>query len=177
VLKPAAELAYSGIGEFHCGDGCRFCKAKAQCRARAEANMALARYDFMMPELLGDEEIAGILAQLDGFTSWATDVKEYALQAAVSGSTFDGFKLVEGRSTRRYTNTEAVATAVEAAGFDPYDKSLRGITAMEKLLGKKRFAELLDSYIEKPSGKPTLVPVTDKRPALNTAKYDFMEEK
>ncbi len=176
VLKPTAELAYSGDGEFKCGDWCQFCKAKAQCRTRAEANMELARYDFEAPSLLDDSEIAEILVQLDGFISWASDVKEYALQGAIAGKTFDGFKLVEGRSNRRYTNTDTVAETVEGAGFDPYERSVLGITAMEKLLGKKRFSELLGEFIEKPAGKPTLVPVADKRPPINSAKQDFMEE-
>lgn len=108
--------------------------------------------------------------------SWANDIKEYALQQAISGKEWTGWKLVEGRSNRRYTNEDAVSKAVEAAGFDPYEKKLLGITAMQKLLGKSRFEDLLEAYIEKPQGKPTLVPESDKRPAMNTAKNDFMEE-
>ena len=108
--------------------------------------------------------------------NWANDIKEYALQQAISGKEWTGWKLVEGRSNRRYTNEDAVSKTVEAAGFDPYEKKLLGITAMQKLLGKSRFEELLAAYIEKPQGKPTLVPESDKRPAMNTAKNDFMEE-
>lgn len=104
------------------------------------------------------------------------DIKEYALQQAISGKEWPGWKLVEGRSNRRYTSEDAVSKAVKAAGFDPYEKKLLGITAMQKLLGKSRFEELLAAYIEKPQGKPTLVPESDKRPAMNTAKNDFMEE-
>lgn len=171
-----AKLAYEGGGDFHCGEWCRFCKAKAECRERAEANLALARYDFEEPPLLTDEEIAGILDKVDALTAWATDVKEYALQQAVSGTAFPGWKLVEGRSNRKYTSEAAVAAAVEGAGFDPYEKKLLGITAMQKLLGKSRFEELLAPYIEKPQGRPTLVRSSDKRPEWNTAKNDFMEE-
>ncbi len=171
-----AKLAYEGGGDFHCGEWCRFCKAKAECRERAEANLALARYDFEEPPLLTDEEIAGILDKVDALTAWATDVKEYALQQAVSGTAFPGWKLVEGRSNRKYTSEAAVAAAVEGAGFDPYEKKLLGITAMQKLLGKSRFEELLALYIEKPQGRPTLVRSSDKRPEWNTAKNDFMEE-
>ena len=138
--------------------------------------MELARYDFQPPVLLEDAEIAEILSKVDALISWATDVKEFALQQAISGKEWIGWKLVEGRSNRKYTSDEAVATAVAEAGFDPYEKKLLGVTAMQKLLGKARFDELLAPYIEKPQGKPTLVPESDKRPAINTAKTDFMEE-
>ena len=175
-LTQKAQLAYEGQGSFSCGEWCRFCKAKAECRERAEANLALARYEFQTPALLADEEIADILGKVDALTAWASDVKEYALQQAISGTAFPGWKLVEGRSNRKYTSEAAVATAVEGAGFNPYEKKLLGITAMQKLLGKSRFEELLTPYIEKPQGRPTLVRSSDKRPEWNTAKNDFMEE-
>ena len=176
VLKPTADLAFAGDGNFLCGEWCGFCKAKHECRARAEANLLLAQHDFKLPPLLEDSEIEVILSRVDELVSWANDIKEYALQQAISGKEWTGWKLVEGRSNRRYTNEDAVSKAVEAAGFDPYEKKLLGITAMQKLLGKSRFEELLAAYIEKPQGKPTLVPESDKRPAMNTAKNDFMEE-
>ena len=175
-LTQKAQLAYEGQGDFSCGEWCRFCKAKAECRERAEANLALARYEFQSTALLYDEEIADILGKIDALTAWASDVKEYALQQAVSGKEWAGWKLVEGRSNRKYTSEAAVAAAVESAGFDPYERKVLGVTAMQKLLGKTRFEELLAPYIEKPQGKPTLVPENDKRPAMNTAKSDFMEE-
>jgi hypothetical protein len=177
VLKPAADLAWDGKGNFSCGDWCRFCKSKNICRARAEENLKLAQHDFKLPPELSDAEIEVILSKVDGLVSWASDIKEYALQQALSGKERHGFKLVEGRSIRRYTDETSVAKAVSDAGFDPYEKKLLGITAMQKLLGKSRFDELLSAYIEKPQGKPTLVPDSDKRPAMNTAKNDFMEEK
>lgn len=176
VLKPTAELAFAGKGDFQCGEWCIFCKAKHECRARAEANLLLAQHDFKLPPLLEDTEIEVILSRVDELVAWATDIKEYALQQAVSGKEWHGWKLVEGRSNRKYTNDEAVVSAVTEAGFDPYEKKLLGITAMQKLLGKARFEELLAGYIEKPQGKPTLVPDSDKRPAMNNAKTDFMEE-
>ena len=175
-LTEKAQLAYEGQGSFSCGEWCRFCKAKAECRERAEANLALARYEFQSPALLDDEEIADILGKVDALTAWASDVKEYALQQAVSGKEWTGWKLVEGRSNRKYTSEAAVAATVEGAGFDPYERKVLGVTAMQKMLGKTRFEELLAPYIEKPQGKPTLVPESDKRPAMNTAKNDFMEE-
>ncbi len=175
-LTQKAQLAYEGQGDFSCGEWCRFCKAKAECRERAEANLALAQYEFQSPALLDDEEIADILGKVDALTAWASDVKEYALQQAVSGKEWTGWKLVEGRSNRKYTSESAVAATVEGAGFDPYERKVLGVTAMQKLLGKTRFEELLAPYIEKPQGKPTLVPESDKRPVMNTAKNDFMEE-
>ena len=138
--------------------------------------MDLARFDFKVPPLLEDEEVEEILARIDGLVSWASDIKEYALQQAINGKEWTGWKLIEGRSNRRYTDETAVANTISQAGFDPYERSVRGVTAMQKLLGKARFEELLAAYLEKPQGKPTLVPVSDKRPAMNTAKNDFMEE-
>jgi len=138
--------------------------------------MELARYDFKLPPLLTDEEVEEILARADDLIAWASDIKDYALQQAISGKEWNGWKLVEGRSNRKYTNEAAVAGAVTDAGFDPYERKVLGVTAMQKLLGKSRFEELLAAYIEKPQGKPTLVPESDKRQAMNTAKNDFMEE-
>jgi len=176
VLKPTADLAFAGDGNFLCGEWCGFCKAKHDCRARVDANMELARYDFKLPPLLTDEEVEEILSRVDDFIAWASDIKDYALQQAISGKEWNGWKLVEGRSNRKYTNETAVAGAVTDAGFDPYERKVLGVTAMQKLLGKSRFEELLAAYIEKSQGKPTLVPESDKRPAMNTAKNDFMEE-
>ena len=175
VLKPAAELAYAGGGEFSAGEHCQFCKVKHACRARAERNLELARYDFELPPLLEDDEVEDILGKIDDLVSWASDIKDYALQAAIGGKQWKNYKLVEGRSNRRYTDESAVAYAVSAAGFDPYERKVLGITAMTSLLGKKRFEEIIGGYIEKPPGKPTLVPESDKRPAINTAKQDFSE--
>lgn len=177
VLVPAARQAWNGEGEFKAGDHCRFCKAKSNCRKRAEFNFELARYDFEPPAMLDNIEIAAVLAKADELVSWVTDVKEYALRQALSGVTYDGFKVVEGRSNRKYTDENAVVDAVKSAGFDPYEHSVLGITAMTALLGKKKFNELLGGLIEKPHGKPTLVPMSDKRPAVNTAQEDFMEVK
>ena len=182
-LAAKAKLAHEGGGEFACGDWCRFCKAKAVCRKRAEYNLELARYDFEMPATLEDAEIAAIIAKADELSAWAADVKEYALQQALSGVEYDGWKVVEGRSNRRYTDEDAAADAVNAAGYDPYEKKVLGITAMEKLLGRKKFADILGGLVEKPQGKPVLVPLTDKRPpmdigesAVKSAQEDFNEE-
>lgn len=175
VLAPAAELAYRGEGEFKAGEHCRFCRIKTTCRKRAEYNMALAKYDCQMPERLTETEIETILAKADSFASWISDIKDYALEKALSGKAWKGWKLVEGRSTRRYLNDDAVADKVQKAGFDPYEHKVLGVTAMTRMLGKKTFEELLEGLIEKPEGKPTLVPESDKRPAMNIAATDFCD--
>ena len=174
TLAPTAILATKGEGEFKAGDHCQFCKVKATCRKRAEYNLEMAKYDFEVPATLEDHEIEAILMKVDQLTSWAEDVKEYALNQALQGKEYEHFKVVEGRSNRKYTDENAVAFAVKDAGFDPYEKKLLGITAMTSLLGKKKFEELLGGMITKPPGKPTLVSKSDKRPAMkNTAQEDF----
>lgn len=169
VLAPSAKIAYEGGGEFKCGKWCKFCPAKNICRKRAEHNLELAQYEFKPPELLDDVEIEAVLERVDDLVSWANDIKEYAFQQAMSGKHWSNYKLVEGRSTRKYTDEEMVATAVTEAGFDPFEKKLLGIIAMTKALGKKHFDELLGGLIEKPKGKLTLVPVTDKRQAVDVS--------
>ena len=177
-LKPKAELAAKGEGEFCAGEHCRFCKVKATCRKRAEYNLAIAKYDFAPPDMLQDSEIAMILERADSLTAWAADVKEYALSEALKGRKWNGYKVVEGRSNRKYTDEKAVVSAVKSAGKDPYSEpKILGITEMTKLLGgKKRFEEVLSKYVYKPQGKPTLVPVSDKRKEWSAAENDFQEE-
>lgn len=175
VLAPTAALAYEGKGEFKAGEHCQFCKVKATCRKRAEFNLELAQYDFAMPDTLDEMEIAAILEKVDQLIAWGNDIKDYALVQAQAGNHFDGWKIVEGRSNRKFTDEAAVATAVTEAGFDPYEKKLLGITAMSSLLGKKQFDELLGGLVYKPPGKPALVPESDKRPAMNTATDDFKD--
>ena len=177
-LRPKAELAFKGEGEFNPGPWCTFCKAAVKCRARAEEKLALARYEFAKPPLLTDEEIEDILSRLDDLTKWANEIAAYAQDAAINhGKQWTGFKLVEGRSIRKYTDETAVVIAATAAGYrDIFKKSLIPITEMEKLMGKKTFAEVLGGLVSKPQGKPTLVPASDKRPAIHTgANHDFTE--
>jgi len=176
TLRPIAELAAKGEGEFKAGEHCRFCKVKATCRKRAEYNLELAKYDFAVPDTLDTTEISAVLAKADELAAWAADVKEYALQQALSGVKFDGFKVVEGRSVRKYTDENAVAQVVEKAGYQPYETSVLGITAMTKMLGKKKFDELLGSLVVKPRGKPALVADSDKRAAIDLAAEDFKED-
>lgn len=174
VLIPAAALAAKGEGNYSAGKHCQFCRIKATCRKRAEFNLQMAQYDFAVPDTLADDEISMILDRADTFIGWVNDVKAYALEQAISGKQYPGFKVVEGRSNRRYTDGDAVAAVITEAGFDPYERKLMGVTAMTKMLGTKKFNTLLGSLIEKPQGKPTLVPESDKRPAWTI--NDFQEE-
>ena len=180
-LRPKAELAFAGEGEYHPGSWCLFCKAADRCRARAEENLKLAREEFGLPPLLTDEEIETLLPRLPDMVKWANDLQAYALDAAVNhGKHWDGFKLVEGRSIRRYADEEAVAKTAEENGYrDIYRRTLINLTDMERLMGKKKFNEILGTFVVKPPGKPTLVPIGDKRPAItvNDVKADFKEEK
>ncbi len=174
VLIPTAKLAHDGTGEFKAGDWCQFCKVKTTCRARANYNIELAKLEFAQPPLLTDEEIEEVLSKIDGLVEWANDIKAYALESAIKGKKWTGWKLVEGRSIRKYTDESAVAEVVTDAGYDPFEKKLLGITEMQKRIGKTKFDELLSSLLIKPLGKPTLVLESDKRPEFNAAKADFM---
>ena len=173
IVKPAAELAWKGEGEFCAGDHCKFCKIRATCRARAEANMALAKHDFADADELDPEELADILHKAGELQAWVSDIQSYALdQAENHGVKFPGWKLVEGRSNRKYTDDDAVAGTLMAAGYDEdkiYEKKLLGITKLEKEVGKKTVKELLSDLIVKPPGKLTLAPLDDKRPEVSSA--------
>lgn len=181
VVKPAAEQAAGKDAPTECGDWCRWCPAKAVCRTRAEEQLELAAYDFKKPDLLTVDEIGDILRRADELQKWAADVQAYALEQALAGEHFDGWKLVEGRSVRKYADDLKVAEALQAAGWPEaalYERKLYGITAMEKIVGKKKLTEVLGDLIVKPAGKPVLVPESDKREAINTtesAKADFAE--
>lgn len=171
-LIPKAELAWEGKGELVAGDWCKFCVAKNRCRALYEKSVEIAKYEFQDPELLTDEEIADILARIPQFEEWANSIKEYANDRAINyGKVWPGFKLVEGVSRRKWLDEDAVAEAIfsripEATEDQVYDMKLRTITQLEKTFGKKVVAEQLSDVIVKPQGKPTLVPLSDKRPAL-----------
>ncbi len=178
-LKPRAVKAFNGEGEYIPGPWCTFCKASNRCRARADENLKLAQMEFKMPALLTDSEIEEVLLILPDLTKWANEITAYATDAAVNhGKEWRGFKVVEGRSVRKYKDENAIAEKAEASGYrDIYRKSLIPMTEMQKLMGKTKFEEILGNLIYKPPGKPTLVPNSDKRPAMNVAdaKNEFNE--
>lgn len=180
-VKPKADLAFEGKGEFNPGDWCRWCRVKDRCRARAQANMELAKLDFKDAPLLTDLEVVMVLEQIDDLVKWAKDVEKFAYTEAVNkGKEWPGFKLVEGRRTRRYSSEEEVAERLLEAGYEEtkiYSKSLLSLTKLEKELGKDEFEKILKDLIERPPGKPKLVPDEDKRIEIkNTAEIDFKEE-
>lgn len=170
-VRPKAMLAYEGKGDFCAGEWCRFCKARYTCRKRSEYHMSLAARDFKEPDLLSDEEIADILPVAESLNSWVQDLLAYATQEAVIGKIWPGYKLVAGRSIRKYTSeAEVIKAATEAGYTDIYKTSLLGVGDLEKRMGKKAFNDVLGKYIVKPVGAPTLVPETDPRkPYVNAA--------
>jgi hypothetical protein len=168
-VKPRAILADKGEGDFVAGEHCRFCKAKAVCRARAEEALSITAHDFEQPPVLSDDEIPSILAILDKAEAWIKDIREYAYEKALGGKQWEGFKLVEGRSNRVYIDDAVIAETLQKKGYvqdEIYDLKLKGISAMEKYLGKKNFEAVLGNLVIKPPGKPTLVPDSDKRQSV-----------
>ena len=170
-LKPRAKMAYDGEGEYLPGEWCTFCRAAVRCRARAEEKLKLAQTEFRMPPLLTDAEIEDILAVLPDLTKWANEITAYALDTALNhGKEWNGFKVVQGRSVRKYRDEAAVAEAAKEAGYkDIYRQSLIPLTEMQRLMGKDRFEEILGGLITKAPGRPTLVPKSDRRPAMNVS--------
>ena len=175
-IVPKAVLADKGSEECHAGRHCDdgFCKARPICRAYAEEKCRLAAKEFKPPAELSIDEIAEIIDQSERLATWAKLVKDYALDQAVNkGISYPGFKVVEGRSNRKYAvPDEEIAKVLTKEGYseqDIYKKELLGISKMEALLSKNKFNEILGGYVIKPQGKPTLVPAEDKRPEINTA--------
>lgn len=178
VLEPKAKEAYAG-GTQKPGDWCQFCKVKAKCRAIATKCVEV-RQNHPDPRLISKEDMERtILPLLSTIKTWLSGVEEFSLEQALGGVQYQGFKIVEGRSVRKITDPSAVMKLLGENGFteESYLKptELRSITDLEKLIGKKRFGTLCADYINKPQGKPTLVPESDKRKAMNQAKDDFAE--
>ncbi len=178
-VVPRATMAVEGTDYLAVGDWCRWCPAKATCRKHAEHSQEIAKNDFKDPSLLTDEEMGDVLERADAVKRWVEDVQRWALEQALAGKQFNGWKLVEGRSIRKYADDIKVAEKLMAAGYKEamlYERKLYGITAMEKLVGKKKLTETLGDLLIKPAGKPVLVPESDRREAINStaaAKADF----
>lgn len=180
IVAPAAQKALAGIGTATAGDHCRFCKAKATCRALAEENLALARHEFKRPDLLTDQEIGEVLKKAAALVNWSKAVEDYALKAVLEGKDIPGWKAVEGRSNRAFKNIDAAFAKLIAEGYDEslfYERKPVTLTATEKIIGKTLFDELLADDVEKPRGKPTLAPTEDKREpfGITSAREDFKE--
>lgn len=181
-IKPIAELAYEGKGEFKAGDHCRFCRAAAQCKALADYNLEIAKLEFRDADLLTDDEVSFVLSRVDGLIRYADKIKTFALAEALKGHKWPGFKAVAGRSNRRITDAAKAVKLLRGAGYadDVIYKPLeiQTITDLEKTITKKKFGEILGSVVEKPPGKPTLVPADDERPEYDPVQSEFevMEE-
>lgn len=183
-IKDTAKLAYDGEGECQAGDHCGFCKARHLCRALSNACLdEFYKHGGKKTSLLLDTEVAEVLDMADMTIKWAKDVQNYAFDQAVNdGKNWPGYKLVEGRSSRKITNAEAAAQALLDADFTAEDiykpQELRGITDLTKLVGKKKLTDIIGQFIEKPPGKPTLVPLSDKRAPLelNTVNVDDFDD-
>lgn len=179
-IKPIAEAAFAGTGELRPGPHCQFCRAAVRCKALADYQLEVARYEFRDAGQLTDDEVADILGRVDELVRWANKIKDYALiEALENGQHWPGWKLVEGRSTRRISDPEEAAQLLLNQGYTSEDVykplELKTITQLEKVIGKKALAETLESLLIKPPGKPTLVPESDKRPEFSAAKNDFVE--
>lgn len=177
-LEPKAHEAYAG-GKQKPGEWCRFCKVKATCKALSSLCVG-SQQAYPDPRKISKEVMeAAILPFLSTFKTWLSGIEEYSLEQALSGVQYKGYKIVEGRSIRKITDPTAVMQLLDKEGFAKEDyikpTELRSITDLEKLIGKKRFGTLCSEYINKPQGKPTLVPESDKRPAFNQAADDFKD--
>ena len=182
-LKPRAELAFSGGGELNAGDWCRFCAVRNKCRALYEQQLEIAEHEFAAPELLTDDEIADIIKRTPKLIEWANSITEYAQAKAINDNKqWPGLKLVEGISRRKWVDEEQapriiISRCPELSTDEICTLKLKPITSIEKLVGKKRFAEILSDTVVKPQGKPTLVPLDDARPAFGIAQaqIDFKD--
>ena len=192
-IRPIAKEAFDGPGTFCPGDHCRFCKGKAQCRARAAHFAGFDEYantelsgkldEKTLAEriaegtpLLSDADVGDLLVRAAGLVAWYKDLEDYATATLLSGGEIPGFKLVEGRSNRTFSDVDEAIRALVAAGYDEaliYDRKPKTLTELEKLLGKKTFANLLSSFVVKPKGKPTLAPESDKREAYIPGAAEF----
>ncbi len=177
-VRPIAEKAFKGEGVFYPGDHCRFCRASSTCRARAEFYLALEGFQKIQPDLLSNDEIGAILERAQDLQAWIKDLQDYALNQCLSGIDVPGWKAVEGRSVRQWTDADKAFETLITAGVDEamlYERKPLTLAATERILGKKRFGELVGSYVDRPPGRPTLAPETDKRQAITRpmAKDEF----
>lgn len=169
-IKPIAELAEKGQGEFKCGDWCRFCKAKAVCKTRAEYFLEAEKLENVPAELLTNSELGSILTRAQNIKNWISDIEDYALKEILDGRTVDGWKAVEGRSNRTIKDIDFAFSALISKGYDEavlYERKPITLTALEKLIPKAELTELIGEQIIKPQGKPTLATSDDKRKDFN----------
>lgn len=179
-IRPIAQQAWEGTGQMQAGDWCSFCRANGRCPAQANAFTALEDFNFAAPALLPHEQIAELLTRGRHLADWVSAMEAYALTACLNGEAFPGWKAVEGTSNRAFTDADAAFAAAKAAGVEEallYERRPVTLAGLERIMGKKLFAETLGTFVHKPPGKPTLAPESDKRPPMTrpTAQEDFQE--
>lgn len=194
-VKPIARKAYDGEGEFVSGDHCKFCRGKEQCPMRAKVNTALedfkdcvlpdqaqnpldpaVRVMLGLPKILTDEEVGDLLTRGKHLVEWYEDLQAYALRAILGGKVVPGYKVVEGRSARAFRDADAALQTLIDSGIDKaviYDYKPKTLAQLEKIVGAKKFAELMGDQVYKPEGKPTLATASDSRAPYNSATTDF----
>jgi hypothetical protein len=180
-VRPRAKMAAEGTGEYSPGEWCRFCKVKATCRARSDYNLSLEDFHAAPPALLFPEELGAILFRATDLKKWLSDIEVFVLSALLDGEEIPGWKAVEGRAVRTWTDQDAAFKAAMEAGTPEemlYERRPVTLAALEKIMGKKNF-QVLNAFVHIPPGKPTLAPETDKRPPVTTrptAEQDFTAE-
>lgn len=182
AVKPTAELAINGKGEFKAGDHCHFCKLNAKCKHLYQHNMEVIKDEFkdesgtLSTACLTPDDYAMILERMKLIKNWLTAIEDHVIHGILNNELeIPGYKVVEGRSIRKYRNADEVAKRLVENGYDEsviYEKNLLSLSKLEKVLGRKTFSELLSDMIDKPKGKPTIALTTDKRPAY-TVDSDF----
>lgn len=171
LIKPLAQKAYAGEGEYVPGEHCKFCRAKATCRGRVEQFLNLENYYMMKPPLISNEEVGQILERAQNLASWAKSLQEYALAECLKGNDIPGWKAVEGRSSRNYADLDTTFEHLKSNGIDEailYERKPLTVPALEKVLGKADYRKLLEEpgHVKTEPGKPTLAPASDKREAI-----------
>ena len=179
-IGPAAQLAWKGQGEFNPGEHCRFCAAKAICAARATKAMSIFENGFDSPDVIPEENIAGILKVADMAEAWLHDIRSYAYQQAMKGEQFAGFKLVRGRAPKRtWVNEDEVIDQMARAGYakEQYTEQpkLMSVAALEKSIGKMAFKALLAPLTQQGEAQLILVPESDKREEYSSADMSFAD--
>ena len=180
VVKPKAQRAYAGGGEQVTGEWCKFCKASPRCKAQADKALELAKLDFAEPMLLTDAQLIDIYGQSPQIAKWLTTVTDYLYKEALAGKKWEGYKLVDGQNRRGWTD-EDKAQRILSTEYDEHHyltTKLKGIGDIEKLVGKKVFPTLLGDVVAFKKTSPSLVPESDKRPALgiDQAKANFADD-
>ena len=179
MIKPIAEKAFRGEGDFVSGEHCKFCSAKAVCTAHAK-DIATTEPKMIAPKELTVDEVAELIPKAELIADWLSAAKQYLLGECLAGREVKGYKAVEGRATRVWSDQDRALELIEKAGFDKaliYETAPLSLAKLEKMVGKKEFGELVGEYITKKAGKPTLAPADDKRPALKSkAETAFLEK-